>query len=679
MSSGMMISMQYVWKARHLALTINCARAQSVRTVPINARLRRPDNLLKVCRSTFQYSPLRQNDQTTSQPKIRLLKLLPGSDSERIRCVLKETHLDGSEVYETVSYYWGDRNARSGLICNGSMLSIPVNLEEALHDLRYKDRPRVLWADAVCINQSDPAEKASQVPLMRSIYSQARRTIIWLGRKNDRYDQSASPFTEILMKSGLVLLGSLVDPVEYPRIAALDTRTGGNTELLPFSGQFYLSLMSILRRPWFRRAWVVQEVAVSCKATILWDRVEYDWENVVEALKQMSTAKFPLAFIDFQHIAAIDNERRRYRSRESTLLGVLLRHQRTMATDPGDKVYAFLGLVDKFHASQAVRVSYTDSITSVYREVAIKILQHDRSLDIMSRSPSPVYSKLNGLPSWVPDWSISTSPNMGYTWSYGPLSLAGADSRHRHDQEPRFAAAGKTKYRLADSLTPDKLSIEGFVFDTITESGPVFEGVRLPNSPKTIYGISRGWMNTVRTFLKARMVIIHWQQMTNISSNSYYVNGEPMCEAFWQTVCAGEYYTSSAVNKAARLWEKAARYSAFRLTHIPALLDFLGLLYSFSLLARNMLTNKLQLEFELQGRYTLHRRMIKTSRGYIGLASCAAKVGDSIAICKGSSVPLIFRRASKVGAWMFVGDTYVHGGMHGELYDEKTLGKMLIV
>src|SRR5947199_8017230 len=109
-------------------------------------------------------------------------------------------------------------------------------------------------------------------------------------------------------------------------------------------------------------------------------------------------------------------------------------------------------------------------------------------------------------------------------------------------------------------------------------------------------------MNTVRTFLKARMVIIHWQQMTKISSNSYYVNGEPMCEAFWQTVCAGEYYTSSAVNKAARLWEKAARYSAFRLTHIPALLDFLGLLYSFSLLARNMLTNKLQLEFELQGR-----------------------------------------------------------------------------
>lgn len=624
--------------------------------------------------STFQYLPLLQrNGQTTGGPNIRLIELQPGHASQRIQCYMRETPLSNGGVYEAVSYCWGDPEDQTGIICNGKLLYIPRNLDEALHGLRYKDRSRLLWADAICINQSDTAERGSQVQLMRTIYSGARRTIIWLGRVRDRHDQGISVFAKFSVKIGLAGLRFRLDPSNYPKIAVVDTRTLKSRILLPFSSEFYLALICMLRRPWFQRAWVVQEVTVSRKATILWDYIEYDWDDLVQALKYMSTVQFQLAFIvSLQHIAAIENERIRYRNGSNNLLGVLLRHQRCLATDPRDKVYSFCGLINTSSAERSVRVSYTNNTSSVYRDLAIKVLQHEQTLDILSRPPLPVVSKLAALPSWVPDWSIHTSLEMAHTWSYGPLTLAGAESRVVANQVSRFEAAGKTKYLPEYSLPFGTLTVEGYIFDKITEVGPIFEGVHLPTAITTLNGIIRSGMDTIRSFLQVRKVIIRWQQMTKARSNLRYITGEPMSEVFWQIVCAGEYRDSSAVNAAVRLWERVTRFSAYRL-------DPLGLPYFIFLLAWHLIANKPLLEFELQGRYTLHRRMAKTSKGYIGLGSCATEVGDSIAICKGSSVPLILRTTKETGDWRVVGDAYVHGAMYGELFEESRCRRMSIV
>lgn len=44
-----------------------------------------------------------------------------------------------------------------------------------------REGSRLLWADAVCINQADDAERGSQVGMMGRIYGQAARTLVWLG------------------------------------------------------------------------------------------------------------------------------------------------------------------------------------------------------------------------------------------------------------------------------------------------------------------------------------------------------------------------------------------------------------------------------------------------------------------------------------------------------------------
>jgi hypothetical protein len=91
--------------------------------------------------------------------------------------------------YEALSYAWGPQGSFSkilvcapdGAAATASILSIGPALKIALRHLRYADRPRRLWVDAVCINQMDNEEKDSQVKRMAEIYRQAGRVMVWLG------------------------------------------------------------------------------------------------------------------------------------------------------------------------------------------------------------------------------------------------------------------------------------------------------------------------------------------------------------------------------------------------------------------------------------------------------------------------------------------------------------------
>ena len=62
-----------------------------------------------------------------------------------------------------------------------SLLWIPENLSKALMRLMPKDGSRMIWADAICINQKDNSEKAWQVRQMDQVYSRADRVLIYLG------------------------------------------------------------------------------------------------------------------------------------------------------------------------------------------------------------------------------------------------------------------------------------------------------------------------------------------------------------------------------------------------------------------------------------------------------------------------------------------------------------------
>ncbi|KAH8707140.1 heterokaryon incompatibility, partial [Phaeosphaeriaceae sp. PMI808] len=85
-------------------------------------------------------------------------------------------------VYEAMSYTWGIPNFTHHITCDGTTeLSITLNVDIMLRHLRKTSKPRYLWVDAICLNQSDENEKAIQIGMMGHIYKEARKVNIWLG------------------------------------------------------------------------------------------------------------------------------------------------------------------------------------------------------------------------------------------------------------------------------------------------------------------------------------------------------------------------------------------------------------------------------------------------------------------------------------------------------------------
>ncbi|PMD29117.1 HET-domain-containing protein [Hyaloscypha variabilis F] len=103
----------------------------------------------------------------TKDNKTRLLILEPGSFDDELKCRLKSVDQLDEHNYEALSYYWGQRPGTITEMSSGQHIHITANCEAALRRLRLQNESRLLWVDAVCINQSDKAERSRQVEIMK--------------------------------------------------------------------------------------------------------------------------------------------------------------------------------------------------------------------------------------------------------------------------------------------------------------------------------------------------------------------------------------------------------------------------------------------------------------------------------------------------------------------------------
>ncbi|KAF2675041.1 hypothetical protein BT63DRAFT_27130 [Microthyrium microscopicum] len=83
--------------------------------------------------------------------------------------------------FQALSYVWGDPTPVSEIEIDGRFCKISQNLSQALLSIYDNTAFRVIWADAVSINQQDNEEKSWQVQQMVHIYSRAESVLSWLG------------------------------------------------------------------------------------------------------------------------------------------------------------------------------------------------------------------------------------------------------------------------------------------------------------------------------------------------------------------------------------------------------------------------------------------------------------------------------------------------------------------
>lgn len=126
-------------------------------------------------------SPWAKTPPSTDRGCIRILRLHRGSANTPITCDLQVADLDNDPHFEALSYVWGEPSNSRPIEVSGSTFYATVNLHDFLLCLRLESADRYLWADALCIDQSNQEEKSYQIGLMTRIYRDAKETHIWFG------------------------------------------------------------------------------------------------------------------------------------------------------------------------------------------------------------------------------------------------------------------------------------------------------------------------------------------------------------------------------------------------------------------------------------------------------------------------------------------------------------------
>lgn len=198
----------------------------------------------------YTYRPLDKQ-----RMEIRLLVVLPALQSPTlpVACTIQHTFLSEKPVveYETISYLWGDPTPRCQIAVDGCRLDVPQSAEDVLRRMRYEDRPRALWIDAVCINQTDIDERSEQVAIMAEIYSRCICCLVWLGC-GSRPRAAATAVTAVLQNAREQSddFRNFLEGTHDVTGALLYSSTG-------ISAQFDSEpLLELFASSWFQRLWV---------------------------------------------------------------------------------------------------------------------------------------------------------------------------------------------------------------------------------------------------------------------------------------------------------------------------------------------------------------------------------------------------------------------------------------
>ncbi|ORY57211.1 heterokaryon incompatibility protein-domain-containing protein [Pseudomassariella vexata] len=355
-----------------------------------------------------------------AREEIRVLHLHDGSGDDKVVCTLEKVSLDDNPTFNALSYVWGDATITAPVTINGRILNVTRSLELALKHIRNyhttltsdeSGSRQALWADAVCINQDDTAERAEQVQLMNGIYSKAFQVLIWLGDGTKHTDFAIDRMNGL--KYGLDT-GFQVKPCGHPSMDDIRVEV--------------VLKQDICEREWWRRLWVRQEflladgepVFLCGQKSVVWSllllsfltvprawdypQLAGKWEEVRKDIIEPSTGeRYRIAGI---HLASLNSLRSLVREEGriplSDTFGYLSRN--ATATDPHDYIYGFLGLLNKYDQHR-IRVDYTINPMELYQSVG-RLLWTQHADDMLKNMIMSLHfhGEDNGYPSWTPDF-----------------------------------------------------------------------------------------------------------------------------------------------------------------------------------------------------------------------------------------------------------------------------------
>ncbi|KAI0891345.1 heterokaryon incompatibility protein-domain-containing protein [Annulohypoxylon nitens] len=605
---------------------------------------------------------------------LRLLYLYPAHNrNDAIQCDLVPASFQNIAEYEALSYTWGLHiGSRCSLFLNNTspeVVQITSNLDCALKDLRFKDRVRILWVDAICINQSHNGEKSIQIQQMRRIYSQASRVLVWLGPEKERAFEA------------LQLLSNL------PEI--LESLSNQPDEDFAKKTQ---SLATISHSAWWSRIWCLQEIVVAKKASFYIGRYSIDWDEVSLAYQGWAKAmlQFGPGFIEYfdlssklWHQLSIITQLRE-QMLPPILLEMLVFHGELEATDPRDQLYALLGLVetsDPCHSDPSLKPDYSIRLSELWTRVALHLIKR-HGIDVISLATLGVAAQsgirkheriMFYLPSWAPDWRAVSFSTYAY-FAFTNLLHSG-DPVHRIMSRmtgPWKDATGMTRFENAEGYSSEHNTIPN---PSLFRASKGLQAVPMRIVDRQSWGANSKIMNIICSGFSLDVIeaVAPQQRTTGATATAKADEFIQLLGPEWaadnmyihkQTQTLGEAVIRTLL---ADQWpnEVDDRNAGFH--RLPPKLptsmhDSEASTDSFTqnvgLLSQNHLSERI----------ARGRRLFRSKTGYIGLAPPLAEKGHHVVIFSGASIPFVIHRPHfwDQGRYTFIGDCYVHGIMDGE-------------
>lgn len=563
----------------------------------------------------YRYRPL---PKTSGAATIRVVTIHPGCGDIVISLQTESFTPHGHPQYEALSYVWGSRKSLNKIYVGTSdraTLRITRNLQIALKHLRYQDRNRLMWIDALCIDQSRKVEKGPQVALMGQIFECASRVVVWLGAEQNR--------SNIAMER-LAYFGSQID-VDWGGLhkispAAIskhvDHRIADPNSSLPMSTDQAIAVNHLLHRPWFDRLWIRQEIFVAEHRAVVccgsFPLVE--WSVFRKAIrlfysKQPEPGK-AVYFLRDRLNAIIGFI---FQMRHTDLMSLRGSFDNALCSDPRDRIYGVRALLFKDQQDLCGTPDYTKSTVYVYSNIVrkyIETLPHGltilRQCQLFERFPP-----WSG-PSWVPDWSTKVN------------------FQKRHNT---FASSQLRGWHTFPS--PRILRVLGVSRTTVQDIRSI------PRLDPHDWGLGSAFLRSL---------------VDSSSSNTPYPSGCTFIQAPSRTIVGGAIadfvYVQDGNYPTSRMAEETLK----------------GILLGVPLKEEDYrVGTNAQRFFKRMDWGSSGNTFLWGSNGYIGVGPPTTKIGDEIFVIVGCQQPLILRRhPCRESGYFIVGECYVEGCARAE-------------
>ncbi|KAI1386356.1 uncharacterized protein F4822DRAFT_409788 [Hypoxylon trugodes] len=440
-------------------------------------------------RAKEDLEPIWHTPLSPGKKEIRLLRLYPSRyDFAMIRCALETVSLGSRSPpkYEAMSYSWGmsytwgERNMlQSHIWLSGRPYQIQPTLASNLRAIRRgKIECCILWVDSTCINHNDPQEVEYQVKFVPSIFSRASRATICF----DRADKEDYWALDVLLSVGAVLAND-----SEANISALRNVLDISDDHDPFRS--ISMLFDPSKHEWWLDMWVVKEY-VSARAIAL----QYGSRTLpYEIMDKLSTSLEAIANC-IENAMPLSTGSKCNRSHLLHSYGLTLAknlfHLRTLHFDnnaraatalflarffkmyfPTHRFCSLQGIMSPSHFSlnddesdYPCRYSevdrprrYNESIQELCARFCVGVINSERNLGIFSILRRK--GDNDACPSWASQFS--QDPDNVYPLPLLIDELMG-DIKHTFN-------AGCADWAPPQFERPDKLHLQGFIVDTLTE------------------------------------------------------------------------------------------------------------------------------------------------------------------------------------------------------------------